>query len=61
VQEWQQMAALPDGTRVFIARGTSVRRSHEGQIVYAADYYDTASLNDPEVLAARLAAGAILD
>ena len=57
VQEWQQMAIQPDGSRVFMARGTSVRRRADGQIVYAADYYDTASLADPEIHAAALAAG----
>jgi SnoaL-like domain len=60
VQEWQQMALMPSGDRVFVTRGTSVRRSHGGEITYAADYYDTASLTDPEVLAARTAAGAHL-
>ncbi len=57
VQEWQQMAVQPDGSRVFMARGTSVRRRADGQIVYAADYYDTASLSDPDVQAAARAAG----
>jgi ketosteroid isomerase-like protein len=52
VREWQQMAVQPDGSRVFMARGTSVRRRRDGQIVYAADYYDTASLTDPAVHAA---------
>lgn len=47
VREWQQMAVQPDGSRVFMTRGTSVRRRRDGQIVYAADYYDTASLSDP--------------
>jgi ketosteroid isomerase-like protein len=55
VQEWQQMAIRPDGSRVFMTRGTSVRRRSGGQIVYAADYYDTASLADPDI---REAAGA---
>ena len=58
VQEWQQMAIQPDGSRVFMARGTSVRRRSEGQIVYAADYFDTTSLADPEIQAAAQAAGA---
>jgi len=59
VQEWQQMAVQPDGSRVFMARGTSVRRRADGQIVYAADYYDTASLGDPEIQAAAAAAGVV--
>ena len=58
VQEWQQMAVQPDGSRVFMTRGTSVRRRHEGLVVYAADYYDTASLAEPEIQAAAAAAGA---
>lgn len=58
VQEWQQMAIQPDGGRVFMTRGTSVRRRTDGHIVYAADYYDTASLSDPEIQAAADAAGA---
>jgi hypothetical protein len=60
VQEWQQMAIQPDGSRVFMARGTSVRRRSDGLVVYAADYYDTASLSDPDVRAAGRAAGATI-
>lgn len=48
VQEWQQMAVHPDGSRTFMTRGTSVRRSEGDHVVYAADYYDTASLTDPD-------------
>ena len=58
VQEWRQMAVRPDGSRVFMTRGTSVRRRDGGQIVYAADYFDTASLADPDIQAAARAAGA---
>ncbi len=57
VQEWQQMAVQPDGSRVFMTRGTSVRRRADGHVVYAADYFDTASLSDPAIQAAALAAG----
>ena len=57
VQEWVQMAVQPDGTRVAIARGTSVRRTVDGWVVYAADYLDTAPLSDPAVQAASIAAG----
>jgi len=57
VQEWQQMAVQPDGSRVFMTRGTSVRRRTDGQIMYAADYFDTASLSDPDIQAAAAAAG----
>jgi hypothetical protein len=42
---------------VFLTRGTSVRRRSGGQIVYAADYYDTASLADPDIEATARAAG----
>ena len=58
VQEWQQMAIQPDGRRVFMSRGTSVRRRDAvGLVTYAADYFDTASLMDPDVQAASIAAG----
>lgn len=60
VQEWQQMAVQPDGSRVFMTRGTSVRRRRDGLVVYAADYFDTASIMDSEVQAAGLASGATL-
>lgn len=48
VQEWQQMALQPDGRRKFMTRGTSVRRRAGDHVVYAADYYDTAPLTDPD-------------
>jgi len=58
VQEWQQMAIQPDGARAFMTRGTSVRRrGADGSIAYAADYFDTASLLDPDVQTAAIAAG----
>lgn len=61
VQEWQQMAIQPDDSRVFMTRGTSVRRrGADGLIVYAADYFDTASLIDPDVQAAAIAAGSTI-
>jgi hypothetical protein len=60
VQEWQQMAVQPDGSRVFMTRGTSVRRRRDGVIVYAIDYFDTASIMDPGVQAAGLASGATM-
>ncbi len=60
VQEWKQMAVQPDGTRVMMMRGTSVRRFADGWVVYAADYFDTAPLGDPEIQAAGQAAGATL-
>lgn len=61
VQEWQQMAVRPDGDRVFMTRGTSVRRRGvDGLVVYAADYFDTTSLMDPDIQAAAIAAGSTL-
>jgi len=61
VQEWQQMAIHPDDTRTFMTRGTSVRRrGDDGLITYAADYFDTASLIDPEIQAAAIAAGSTI-
>jgi hypothetical protein len=61
VQEWQQMAIQPDGSRVFMTRGTSVRRRDaDGLFVYASDYFDTASLMDPDVQAAGIAAGSTI-
>lgn len=60
VQEWQQMAVQPDGSRVFMTRGTSVRRRRDDLVTYAADYFDTAPLMDPDVQAAAVAAGSAL-
>jgi hypothetical protein len=60
VQEWQQMAVQPDGSRVFMTRGTSVRRREDGLVVYAADYFDTASLIEPEIQAAARVAGSTI-
>ena len=57
VAEWQLMAIQPDGSRVFLTRGTSVRRRTNGQVTYAADYFDTASLTDPELQTAAASAG----
>ena len=55
------MAVQPDGSRVFMTRGTSVRRRDaDGLVVYAADYFDTASLTDPDVMAAAVAAGSAI-
>lgn len=60
VQEWKQLAVLPDGNKVMMLRGTSVRRFSDGWLVYAADYFDTAPLSDPEILAASQAAGSTI-
>ena len=59
-QEWVQKAIVPGGGRVEMTRGTSVRRYREGMIVYAADYFDTAPLSKPDVLAAATACGSTL-
>lgn len=60
VEEWMQVAVQPNGSVVSMMRGTSVRRFKDGWIVYAADYFDTASLVDRAVQAAGIAAGATL-
>lgn len=61
VQEWQQMAIQPDASRVFMTRGTSVRRRDaDGLVTDAADYFDTASLMDSSVQAAARAAGSTI-
>ena len=57
VQEWVQMAVLPEGRRVPMTRGTSVRRYRDGHTVYAADYFDTATVMQPDVMAASVACG----
>ena len=44
VQEWQHVLVQPNGERIFLTRGTSVRRNDGQFITYAADYYDAASL-----------------
>ncbi len=60
VQEWVQVALLPDGTEVPMTRGTSVRRYADGWVMYAADYIDTAPLLAPEVQAASAACGSTI-
>lgn len=60
VQEWVQKAIVPNGGRVEMTRGTSVRRYRDGAVVYAADYFDTAPLSKPDVLAAAAACGSTL-
>ncbi|MBL0913958.1 MAG: nuclear transport factor 2 family protein [Sphingopyxis sp.] len=58
--EWRQVAILPDGKRVVMTRGCSIRRYKGGWVVYAADYFDTAPFMDPEIQAASTAAGSTL-
>lgn len=60
VEERLQVAVQPDGTRVPMIRGTSVRRIADGWITYAADYFDTAPLADPSIVAAGVAAGSTI-
>ncbi len=60
VLEWKQMAIAPDGSRTTMLRGTSVRRYFDGWVVYAADYFDTAPLADPDIQAAGIGAGATI-
>ena len=60
VQEWVQTAVTSSGARVPMTRGTSVRRYRDGSTVYAADYFDTATLTRPEVLAASRECGSTL-
>lgn len=60
LQEWVQMAVTPDGGRVPMTRGTSVRRYRDGWTVHAADYFDTATIMAPEVMAASVACGSTL-
>ncbi|MEE8306779.1 MAG: nuclear transport factor 2 family protein [Gammaproteobacteria bacterium] len=54
---FRQMAVQPDGTRVEMFWGFSVRRFKDGWLVYAADYYDTTKMSTPEGQAAYAAAG----
>ncbi len=56
-QEWRQVAPLPDGGEIVMSRGASVRRFEDGWMTYAADYFDTAPMLDPDVQAASKAAG----
>jgi hypothetical protein len=60
VQQWKQMAVLPDGSKVEMTWGASVRRFKDGWLVYCADYYDAFSLQRPAVIAASQSAGSTL-
>jgi limonene-1,2-epoxide hydrolase len=61
VQEFLQHAVVSDTHRVPVVRGTSVRRRDDaGLIVYAADYFDTASMADPAIAEASVSAGATI-
>jgi hypothetical protein len=43
-----------------MTRGTSVRRYSDGWTVYAADYFDTATIMTPTVMAASVACGSTI-
>lgn len=60
VQEWLQKAIVPNGGRVEMTRGTSVRRFRGETIVYAADYFDTAPFFNPGVHEASVACGSTI-
>lgn len=60
LQEWVQVAVTSAGERVPMTRGTSVRRYRDGSTVYAADYFDIATLTRPEVLAASTDCGSTI-
>lgn len=59
-QVWKQVAVLPDGRRVTMTWGASIRRFKDGWIVYAADYFDVATLADEDVRRASIAAGSTI-
>ncbi|TDI61856.1 MAG: nuclear transport factor 2 family protein [Alphaproteobacteria bacterium] len=57
LQMWRQMAVLPNGDKVEMTWGFSVRKFKDGWMVYAADYFDTFPLQKPEVQAAAAQIG----
>jgi len=58
--EWRQVAVLPNGDRVVMTRGSSIRRYKDGWIIYAADYFDTAPFMDPAIRESSKAAGSTI-
>ena len=60
LQMWRQMAVLPDGSKVEMTWGFSVRTFKDGWITYAADYFDTAPLQKPDVQAAAAQIGSAI-
>jgi hypothetical protein len=60
VQLWKQVAVQPDGERIEMAWGASVRRFKDGWLVHCADYFDAFSMQEPEVQAAGIAAGSTI-
>jgi len=57
LQMWRQMAVLPEGEKVEMVWGASVRRLEDGWIVWAADYFDTAGMQRPSVMDAATKIG----
>jgi limonene-1,2-epoxide hydrolase len=60
VREWVQVGVGDDGSTMAMFRGTSVHRFADGALIYAADYFDTAELADPDVLVGSRLAGSTL-
>ena len=60
LQMWRQMAVQPDGSKVEMTWGYSVRKFKDGWLTYAADYFDTFPLQNPDVQAAGIAAGSTI-
>jgi hypothetical protein len=60
LQLWKQVANTPDGKQQEMSWGCSVRQFKDGWLVYSADYFDTVSLQKPEVQAAGQAAGSTI-
>jgi hypothetical protein len=60
LQLWKQVANTPDGKQQEMSWGGSVRQFKGGWLVYCADYFDTISLQEPEVQAAGQAAGSTI-
>jgi len=60
LQLWKQVANTPHGEQQEMSWGASVRQFKDGWLVYSADYFDTLSLQKPEVQAAGQAAGSTI-
>jgi hypothetical protein len=60
LQMWRQMAVQPNGSKVEMTWGYSVRKFKDGWLTYAADYFDTFPLQNPDVQAAGMAAGSTI-
>jgi hypothetical protein len=60
LQLWKQVANTPDGKQQEMSWGASVRQFKDGWLIYCADYFDTVSLQKPEVQAAGQAAGSTI-